>query len=126
MPVPPLSRRSLLCSVAALAPLPHVVTSAQAANSAANKNSRLGIGAIGLRYQGSVIANKASIYGDVNLDRPPRVGKLDAIVNHMRNFFDCVASRCSPVSDVVSQHRSASTCHLGNISMRLGPATAVG
>lgn len=61
-----------------------------------------------------------NVYEDDNLDRPPRVGKLDAIVNHMGNFFDCVASRRSPVSDVVSQHRSASTCHLGNISMRLG------
>ncbi len=54
-----------------------------------------------------------------NLDRPERVGKLDAIVNHMGNFFDCVESRRPPVSDVESQHRSASTCHLANISMRL-------
>ena len=38
----------------------------------------------------------------------------------MGNFFDCVRSRETPVSDVVSQHRSVSTCHLGNISMRLG------
>ena len=28
--------------------------------------------------------------------------------------------RNAPISDVVSQHRSASVCHLGNISMRLG------
>ena len=55
-----------------------------------------------------------------NLSRPERVGKLDAIVNHMGNFFDCVSSRKQPVSDVESQHRSVSTCHLGNISLRLG------
>jgi len=55
-----------------------------------------------------------------NIDRPERAGKLDAIVNHMGNFFDCIESRRQPVSDVVSQHRSVSTCHLGNISMRLG------
>ena len=55
-----------------------------------------------------------------NLDRPERMGKLDAIVNHMGNFFDCVRARRQPVSDVESQHRSVSTCHLGNISMRLG------
>jgi hypothetical protein len=55
-----------------------------------------------------------------NLDRPQRSGKLDAIVNHMGNFFDCIASRRRPISDVESQHRSISTCHLGNISMRLG------
>ncbi len=55
-----------------------------------------------------------------NLDRPQRAGKLDAIINHMGNFFDCIESRKRPISDVISQHRSVSTCHLGNISMRLG------
>lgn len=60
------------------------------------------------------------LYGFDNLARPPREGKLDAIVNHMGNFFDCVKSRRQPISDVESQHRSATTCHLGNISMRLG------
>jgi myo-inositol 2-dehydrogenase / D-chiro-inositol 1-dehydrogenase len=63
---------------------------------------------------------KFSQYGDDNLDRPKRMGKLDAIVNHMGNFFDCVRSRRQPISDVVSQHQSATTCHLGNISMQLG------
>jgi len=60
------------------------------------------------------------LYAHDNLDRPPREGKLDAIVNHMGNFFDCVRTRQQPISDVASQHRSVSTCHLGNISMRLG------
>lgn len=60
------------------------------------------------------------LYADDNLDRPPRMGKLDAIVNHMGNFFDCVRSRRQPISDVASQHRSAATCHIANISMRLG------
>jgi len=55
-----------------------------------------------------------------NLSRPPRMGKLDAIVNHMGNFFDCVKTRRQPISDVNSQHRSVSVCHLANISMRLG------
>ena len=59
-------------------------------------------------------------YAHDNLDRQPRQGKLDAIINHMGNFFDCVHSRKTPISDVESQHRSATTCHLGNISMRLG------
>lgn len=39
--------------------------------------------------------------------------------NHMANFFDCVKTRKQPISDVISQHRSVSTCHLGNISVRL-------
>lgn len=61
-----------------------------------------------------------SVYDFDNLERPERSGKLEAIVNHMGNFFDCVESRKKPVSDIESQHRSVSTCHLGNISMHLG------
>jgi myo-inositol 2-dehydrogenase/D-chiro-inositol 1-dehydrogenase len=60
------------------------------------------------------------LYDFDNLDRPERVGKLDAIVNHMGNFFDCIRQRHKPISDVVGQHRSVSTCHLGNISMHVG------
>jgi predicted dehydrogenase len=61
-----------------------------------------------------------SLYEHDNLARPPRSGKLDAIINHMGNFFDCVRTREQPISDVFSQHRSVSVCHLANISMRLG------
>lgn len=64
--------------------------------------------------------NDWKIYDFDNLDRPERQGKLDAIINHMGNFFDCIAQRRQPVSDIESQHRSVSTCHLGNISMRVG------
>jgi predicted dehydrogenase len=60
------------------------------------------------------------LYAHDNLDRPERAGKLDAIINHMGNFYDCVLSRQSPIADVVTQHRSVSVCHLGNIAMRLG------
>ena len=48
------------------------------------------------------------------------MGKIDAIKNHMGNFFDCTVSRKTPISDVVSQHRSVSLCHLGNIAMKVG------
>ncbi len=58
-------------------------------------------------------------YNNDNLSRPPRMGKLDAIINHMGNFFDCVESRKPTISEVESQHRSVSVCHLGNIAMRL-------
>jgi myo-inositol 2-dehydrogenase / D-chiro-inositol 1-dehydrogenase len=61
-----------------------------------------------------------ALYEFDNLHRPERSGKLDAIVNHMGNFFDCVRERETPISDVESQHRSATTCHLVNISIRLG------
>ena len=60
------------------------------------------------------------LYDFDNLSRPERAGKLDAIVNHMGNFYDCVVSRKQPLADVASQHRSVSTCHVANISMRLG------
>lgn len=62
------------------------------------------------------------LYGYDNSSRPPRSGKTQSIINHMGNFFDCVVSRRTPISDVESQHRSATVCHLGNISMRLGRA----
>jgi predicted dehydrogenase len=61
-----------------------------------------------------------TVYPHDNLDRPERAGKLDVIINHMGNFFDCVESRNQPISDVDCQHRSVSTCHLGNIAMRIG------
>jgi len=60
------------------------------------------------------------LYDFDNTTRPERAGKLDAIKNHMGNFYDCVLTRKTPIADVVSQHRSVSTCHLANISMRLG------
>jgi predicted dehydrogenase len=60
-----------------------------------------------------------ALYDQDNLARPERVGKLDAIVNHMGNFFDCIESRKTPISDLESQHRSVTTCHLANISLRL-------
>ena len=60
------------------------------------------------------------LYSHDNLLRPERAGKLDAIINHMGNFFDCVRDRQTPICDVASQHRSATACHLANISMRLG------
>jgi predicted dehydrogenase len=40
--------------------------------------------------------------------------------DHMRNFFECVADRGEPISDVASHHRTMTTCHLANISLMLG------
>jgi predicted dehydrogenase len=64
--------------------------------------------------------DKFKLYAHDNPARPPRMGKLDSIVNHIGNFFDCVKDRKTPISDVLTQHRSANVCHLANISMRLG------
>jgi predicted dehydrogenase len=40
--------------------------------------------------------------------------------NHMKNFFDCIADRGKPISDVWSHHRTMTSCHLCNISLMLG------
>lgn len=64
-------------------------------------------------------ADQFKLYAHDNHDRPARVGKLDAIINHMGNFFDCIESRKQTISDLESQHRSVSTCHIANISQRL-------
>jgi predicted dehydrogenase len=40
--------------------------------------------------------------------------------SHVRNFLDCVKSRERPVADVEDAHRTATACHLANISLRVG------
>lgn len=40
--------------------------------------------------------------------------------DHMRNFFDAVKSRGTPISDVETHHRTMTTCHLCNIALMLG------
>jgi predicted dehydrogenase len=39
---------------------------------------------------------------------------------HVRNFLDCLKTRATPIADIEVAHRSTNTCHLGNISYRLG------
>ena len=39
--------------------------------------------------------------------------------DHMKNFFECIASREQPISDVHTHHRAMTTCHLANIATRL-------
>ncbi len=39
---------------------------------------------------------------------------------HGRNFLDCIKSRSQPLSDIESGHRVATTCHLANISLKIG------
>ena len=50
------------------------------------------------------------------------VYKNRSLVNHFRNFFEAVAARREPISDVFSHHRALSTCHLSGIAARLGRA----
>ncbi len=39
---------------------------------------------------------------------------------HVRNFLDCIKTRQKPISDVEDGHRVAVSCHLANLSLRLG------
>ena len=41
-------------------------------------------------------------------------------VEHARNFIDCVKSRRTPNSDLQSSHHVSTTCHLANLSLRVG------
>jgi predicted dehydrogenase len=44
---------------------------------------------------------------------------VDYNTSHVLHFFDCILTGRTPISDVASQHRSASACHLANIALRL-------
>jgi hypothetical protein len=46
--------------------------------------------------------------------------RLYASKNHHQNWFECIKTRKLPICDVAIGHRSATVCHLGNISIRLG------
>ena len=39
--------------------------------------------------------------------------------SHMRNFMECIKSRKTPISDVVTHNRMLDVCHAVNIAMRL-------
>jgi predicted dehydrogenase len=41
-------------------------------------------------------------------------------VEHAKNFLECIRSRRQPVADIESAHAVATTCHLANISLRVG------
>ena len=42
------------------------------------------------------------------------------MMGHHRNFLDCVKTRRVPISSAEVSHRTVTTCHAGNICLRLG------
>jgi myo-inositol 2-dehydrogenase / D-chiro-inositol 1-dehydrogenase len=90
----------------------------------------------GIRFEGeagSLFVNRVRLTGpavdDLSRNPLPRdavrlhdspAAKEDVLAHHLAHFFACVRRGVRPISDVVSQHRSASVCHLANISLRLG------
>lgn len=51
---------------------------------------------------------------------PANATKLYASDSHVQNFLDCMRNRKPPICTAEIGHRSATVCHLGNISLRLG------
>jgi myo-inositol 2-dehydrogenase / D-chiro-inositol 1-dehydrogenase len=81
----------------------------------------------GVRFEGSdgwIWVNRGDLTAsdEALLTTPLAAGALhlEQSGDHMRNFFQCVRSRRDPICHVEVGHRSASVCHLGVISLRLG------
>ena len=79
--------------------------------------------------KGTLIVSRGSIKGqavdDLATNPLPegameKVYKNRPLTGHYQNFFECVASRQEPISDVFSHHRALSTCHLAGIAARVG------
>jgi predicted dehydrogenase len=81
----------------------------------------------GIRFEGSdgwiwVTRGDLTASDDAVLTTPLAESALhlEQSGDHMGNFFECVRSRKDPICHVEVGHRSASVCHLGAISLRLG------
>jgi predicted dehydrogenase len=84
---------------------------------------RNGIMFIGDR--GRVFVNRGGIHGKpvdelAHNPLPEDAWHVRPSTDHMENFFECLTTRAEPVSPVRIQHRTATACHLTNISLRLG------
>jgi predicted dehydrogenase len=67
--------------------------------------------------RGIITASDRQLLADKLPDNAPRVYSSN---DHMGNFIDCVKTRKTPICPADVGHRSASLCHLGVISIRLG------
>jgi len=63
-------------------------------------------------------ANPQELIADAPEPDPPE-GPTWIAVQHIDNFFDCIATRELPAADVEVGHRSVSFCHLVNLTRRL-------
>lgn len=75
--------------------------------------------------KGRIFVNRANVYGKAAEDLagnplPADAWRVRPSENHMKNFFDCVKSRETPVASAEIGHRSLTPCQLTVISMRLG------
>lgn len=79
--------------------------------------------------KGRIFVNRGKLVGKPVEDlasRPLPEGALEKVyknrplTDHVANFFESVAERKEPISDVFSHHRALTTCHLAGIAARLG------
>lgn len=81
--------------------------------------------------EGRIYVNRERLTGKPVEDMSPadRSKMLQAMIpiykgrwpgDHMGNFFDCVADRSEPMSDVNSHVRTMTSCHLANIGLMMG------
>lgn len=78
-----------------------------------------------LGEKGRVFVNRGGVYGKPVEELsenplPEDAWKVRPSDDHMKNFFDCVRSRETPVAPAEIEHRVITACHLTNISLRLG------
>ncbi len=78
--------------------------------------------------KGRIFVNRGKLVGKPVEDlasHPLPEGALEAVyknrelTNHVANSFEAVAARKEPISDVYSQHRALTTCHLAGIAGRV-------
>lgn len=78
--------------------------------------------------EGRIFVNRGKLTGKPVDDLKSRPLPSDALeeayknrplTDHFRNFFEAVADRKEPISDVFSHHRALTTCHLAGIAARL-------
>jgi predicted dehydrogenase len=67
--------------------------------------------------RGSIEASSEDL---ITTPLPANAQRLYVSPDHMGNFIECARSRRDPICDVETGHRSATECHLANISLRLG------
>jgi hypothetical protein len=67
--------------------------------------------------RGRIAASDAKLLTD---PLPKSAERLYVSDNHAQNFVDGIRTRKQPICNVEVGHRSASVCHLGNLSLRLG------
>lgn len=67
--------------------------------------------------RGNINASAENILTSPLPDSAPRVGRG---VDHMQDWIDCMRERRAPICSAEVGHRSATVCHLANISLRLG------